>query len=72
MLERMIDKRPQADRILVAAIWGQARHRARWRELSSDEKPPRWPRWPSSPPGRAHLLAKVAGILEGAAAGEHG
>ncbi|MGH3181022.1 MAG: hypothetical protein ACRDOH_29105 [Streptosporangiaceae bacterium] len=32
----MIDKRPQADRILIAEIWGEARRWARWRELSSE------------------------------------
>jgi hypothetical protein len=37
-LERMVDDRPQADRILVAQITGEARHRARWRELSGDEE----------------------------------
>ena len=34
----MIDKRPQAGRILIAEIWGEARRRARWRDLGSDEE----------------------------------
>jgi hypothetical protein len=34
----MIDKRPEADRLLVAEIWGEARHHARWRELTGDEE----------------------------------
>ena len=28
-LERMIEKRPQADRLIVAELTGEARHRAR-------------------------------------------
>jgi hypothetical protein len=31
----MIDKRPQADRFLIAELSGEARHHARWRELGS-------------------------------------
>ncbi len=34
----MIDKRPQADRLLIAELYGEARHRARWRELSGEEE----------------------------------
>jgi hypothetical protein len=34
----MIDDRPQADRILVAQLTGEARHRAKWRELTGDEE----------------------------------
>jgi len=30
----MIDKRPQAGRLLIAEIWGAARHHAKWRELT--------------------------------------
>ena len=33
----MIDERPQAGRLLGDEIYGAARHRARWRELSSEE-----------------------------------
>ena len=68
----MIGKRPQADPILVAQIWGEARHRARWRELSCDEEAAAVAALRELAAGRAHLLAKVAGILEGAAEGEHG
>jgi hypothetical protein len=32
----MIDMRPQLAGLLVAGICGEARHHARWRELSSD------------------------------------
>ena len=34
----MIGKRPQADRILLAKISGEAEHRAKWRELTADEE----------------------------------
>jgi len=30
----VIGKRPQADRILVAKISGEAKHHAKWRELT--------------------------------------
>jgi hypothetical protein len=33
----MIDKRSGADRILIAEIWGEARRRAQWRQLTEDE-----------------------------------
>jgi hypothetical protein len=33
----MVDDRLQADRILVAQLTGEARHRARWRELTDEE-----------------------------------
>ena len=29
MLERVIEKRPQADRLLVAELYGEARHQVR-------------------------------------------
>ena len=38
MLERVIGKRPQADRILVAKISGEAEHHAKWGELTADEE----------------------------------
>ncbi len=38
MLERVIGKRPQADRILVAKISGEAELHAKWRELTADEE----------------------------------
>ena len=70
MLERVIDKRPAADRILVAEIWGEARCRARWRELSSDEESAAVAELRSLAGGRADLLAEVAGVLEGVSEGE--
>lgn len=66
----MIDKRPAADRILVAKIWGEARRRARWRELSSDEESVAVAELRELAGGRADLLAEVAGILEGTSIGE--
>ena len=66
----MIDQRPQADRLLVAEIWGEARHRARWRELSSEEEAAAVAELRELAGGRADLLAEVAGVLEGAREGE--
>ena len=70
ILERIIDKRPAADRILIAEIWGEARQRARWRELSSDEEAAAVGALRELAAGRADLLAEVAGILEGTSEGE--
>jgi hypothetical protein len=61
-------KRPQADRLLVAQLTGEARHRARWRALSSDEEAAAVAALRELAGGRADLLAEVAGILEGASA----
>jgi hypothetical protein len=69
ILEHMIDKRSAAGRILIAEIWGEARHRARWRELSSDEEAAAVAVLRELAAGRADLLAEVAGTLEGASEG---
>jgi hypothetical protein len=66
----MVDKRPQADRLLVAELYGEARHRARWRDLSSEEETAAVAELRTLAGGRADLLAEVAGILEGAREGE--
>ncbi len=66
----MIDRRPEADRLLVAEIYGEARHRARWRELGSDEEDAAVAALRELAGGRADLLAEVAGILEGTSEGE--
>jgi hypothetical protein len=66
----MVDKRPQADRILVAELYGEARRRARWRELGSDEESAAVAELRELAGGRADLLAEVAGVLEGAREGE--
>ena len=63
----MIDPRPQADRILVAQLTGEARHHARWRELTGGEEAAAVAALGELAGGRADLLAEVAGILEGAA-----
>jgi hypothetical protein len=70
MLERMIEKRPDADRLLAAELYGEARRRARWRELGSDEEAAAVAALRELAGGRADLLAEVAGVLEGAREGE--
>jgi hypothetical protein len=65
----MIDKRPEADRILVAQLTGEARHRARWRDLTSSDEATAVAELRTLAGGRADLLAEVAGILEGASEG---
>jgi hypothetical protein len=66
----VIDKRPQADRILVAQLTGEARHRAQWRELTGDEEAAAIAELTALAGGRADLLAEVAGIFEGTSEGE--
>ena len=66
----MVEKRPEADRLLIAEIWGEARRRARWRDLSSDEETAAVAELRELAGGRADLLAEVAGILEGTSEGE--
>ena len=56
----MLDDRPQADRILVAQLTGEARHRARWRELSGGEEAAAVAGLRELAGGRADLLAEVA------------
>ena len=67
----MVDDRTQADRILVAQLTGEARHRARWRELTADEEAAAVAELRALAAGRADLLAEVAGIFEGASEGRH-
>jgi hypothetical protein len=66
----VLDGRPQSDRILVARLAGQARHHARWRELTGDEEDAAVAALRELAGGRADLLAEVAGILEGFSEGE--
>ena len=66
----MIDTQPQADRILVAQLHGEARHHAKWRELTEAEETAAVTELRDLADGRADLLAEVAGILEGASEGE--
>ncbi len=70
MLEHVVDKRPQADRLLVAELHGEARHHAKWRELSAEEEAAAVAELRELAGGRADLLAEVAGILEGTSEGE--
>jgi len=70
ILECMVDDRPQADRILVAQLTGEARHRARWRPLTGDEEAQALAELAALAGGRADLLAEVAGIFEGTSEGE--
>src|SRR5208283_1666699 len=64
MLEHVIDKRPQADRILVAELFGEARHHAKWRDLTAAEEGAAVAGLRELAGGRADLLAEVAGLLE--------
>ena len=66
----MVDDRPQADRILVAQLTGEARHRARWRELTADQEAAAVAELRELAAGRTDLLAEVAGIFEGTSEGE--
>lgn len=65
----MPDDCPQADRILVAELTGEARFRTKWCRLTEAEE-----REAAAAPcelaaGRTDLLADVADLLEGGRAG---
>lgn len=66
----MVDDRPQADRILVAQITGEARYRAKWRDLTGDEEAEALAELRQMAAGRADLLAEVADLFEGTSEGE--
>ena len=59
----MIDKRPEADRLLIAELFGEARHRAKWRPLTADEEDAAVAELRTLAGGRADLLAEVCGVL---------
>ncbi len=61
----MIDNRSQADRILLAQLMGEAKHHAKWRELTGGEHAAAVDGLRELAAGRADLLAEVAGVLEG-------
>jgi hypothetical protein len=61
----MIDNRPQADRILSAQLHGEAKHHARWRELTGEEEAAAVAALRELAGGRGDLLAEVAGIFDG-------
>jgi len=63
-------KRPLAERLRIAELYGEARRRARWRELGSDEEAAAVAALRELAGGRVDLLAEVAGILEGGREGE--
>ena len=71
MVERVIDERPQADRILIAQLHGTAKRHAKWRELSESEHDAAVGELRELAAGRADLLAHVAGIMEGFSEGQH-
>jgi len=58
------------DRLLVAEITGEARHRARWRPLTAEGEAAAVAELRALAGGRADLLAQVAGIFEGTSEGE--
>jgi hypothetical protein len=70
MLERMIDIRPEADRILTARMHGTAKRHAQRRELTEAEHAVAVGELRELAAGRADLLAHVTGILEGTSEGE--
>ncbi len=59
-----------ADQIRVAELTGAARHHARWRELTPDERDAVVAALRELAAGRADLLAQVAGLLEGFSEGQ--
>ena len=61
---------PEADRILVAQLTGEARHHARWRQLTEEEEAVALAALRTLAAGRADLLAEVAGLFEGTSEGE--
>ena len=66
----MIGKHPQAGRILVATISGEAEHHATWRELTADEQAAAVAALRELAGGRADLRAEVCGVMQGASEGE--
>ena len=66
----MIGKHPQADRIRLATISGEAEHHATWRELTADEEAAAVAALRELAAGRADLRAGVCGVIEGASEGE--
>ena len=70
ILEHMYEVRSDADRIVVVRLHGEAKHQARWRELTESEHAAAVGELRHLAAGRADLLAEVAGLLEGFAQGE--
>jgi hypothetical protein len=63
----MIGRRPQADRLLVAELMGEAKHRSQWRELTQAEHDAAAAALAAR---RTDLLAAVTGLFEGFNEGE--
>jgi hypothetical protein len=61
---------PDADRLLVAEITGEARHHARWRPLTEASEAAAVAELRALAGGRGDLLAEAAGIFEGTSEGE--
>jgi len=59
-LERMIDMRPQADRLIAVKLTGKSGHHAKRRPLTADGKAAPVAALPEVAAGRAGLLADVA------------
>jgi hypothetical protein len=70
MLDCMIDKSPQADRILIARLTGTDRRLAGWDGPAEDEEVAAVAELRELAAGRADLLAEVAGVEEGFSEGE--
>jgi hypothetical protein len=66
----MLDKTPQADRILIAQLHGEAQRHARRGELAEDERQAAVGEMRKLAGGRGDLLAHVAGIELGFGEGE--
>jgi hypothetical protein len=66
----MLDKTPQADRILIAQLHGEAQRHARRGELAEDERQAAVGEMRKLAAGRGDLLARVAGIELGFGEGE--
>jgi hypothetical protein len=61
-----------SDRLLVAELFGEAKHHAKWTDLTAAKHDAAVTALRKVAAGRADLLAEVAGILEGASEGELG
>lgn len=60
----------ERDRLIVASLMGEARHRSRWRPLTGEEESAAVAELRLVAGGRTDLLAEVAGILLGTSEGE--
>jgi hypothetical protein len=60
----------ERDRLIVASLMGEARHRAKWRPLTGEEEAAAVAELRLVAGGRADLLAEAAGIFLGTSEGE--